>query len=112
MECIAFDLQSMLSKARIAWLNNVRMFKLSQNLALQLAIFVLFGTGLTVRAVGFLHVAGRDIVDEKGQKVLLRGVGLGNWMLPEGYMWLFGSAGDRPRKIENLVRELIGPDNA
>jgi endoglucanase len=43
---------------------------------------------------------------------MLRGVGLGNWMLPEGYMWKFGDGADRPRKIEKLVNDLIGPDNA
>jgi aryl-phospho-beta-D-glucosidase BglC (GH1 family) len=63
-------------------------------------------------ATGFLHTRGQDIVDEQGEKVLLRGVGLGNWLLPEGYMWKFGEKGDRPRKIEALVSELIGPENA
>lgn len=38
------------------------------------------------QAAGFLHTHGVDIVDENGQKVILRGVGLGNWLLPEGYM--------------------------
>jgi len=63
-------------------------------------------------AAGFLHTQGENIVDEHGQKILLRGVGLGNWMLPEGYMWRFGEQGDRPRKIEKIVTDLIGPDNA
>ena len=63
-------------------------------------------------ATGFLHTQGEDIVDEQGRKILLQGVGLGNWMLPEGYMWRFGREGDRPRKIEKIVADLIGPDNA
>jgi endoglucanase len=63
-------------------------------------------------AAGFLHTQGENIVDEHGLKILLRGVGLGNWMLPEGYMWRFGERGDRPRKIEKIVTDLIGPDNA
>ena len=60
----------------------------------------------------FLHTQGQDIVNENGDKILLRGVGLGNWMLPEGYMWKFGNEADRPRRIEKLVSDLIGPDNA
>lgn len=60
----------------------------------------------------FLHTQGQDIVNEKGDKIMLRGVGLGNWLLPEGYMWRFGNEADRPRKIEKLVSDLIGPDNA
>ena len=34
----------------------------------------------------FLKTQGQDIVNETGEKVYLKGVGLGNWMLPEGYM--------------------------
>jgi hypothetical protein len=59
----------------------------------------------------FLHTQGQDIVNEQGENILLRGVGLGNWMLPEGYMWKFGAQGDRPRKIEKLVSDLIGSEN-
>ena len=60
----------------------------------------------------FLRTRGQDIVDGSGHKVLLRGVGLGNWLLPEGYMWKFGPEGDRPRKIEKLVNDLIGDEKA
>lgn len=67
---------------------------------------------LTINASGFLHTGAQDIVDESGNKVLLRGVGLGNWMLPEGYMWKFGDQGDRPRKIEKVVSDLAGPEYA
>ena len=64
------------------------------------------------QAAGFLHTHSVDIVDETGQKVILRGVGLGNWLLPEGYMWRFGNGADRPRRIEQLVSDLIGPQPA
>ena len=60
----------------------------------------------------FLHTQGQNIVDGNGNKILLRGVGLGNWLLPEGYMWKFGQEGDRPRKIEKLIVELIGEEKA
>ncbi len=39
----------------------------------------------TGSALGFLRAQGHDIVTERGEKILLRGVGLGNWMLPEGW---------------------------
>ena len=61
---------------------------------------------------GFVHTKGYDMVDGHGNKVLLRGVGLGNWLLPEGYMWKFGKEGDRPRKIEKIVSDLIGEQKA
>ena len=67
---------------------------------------------LATNAAGFLHAKAQDIVDENGNKILLRGVGLGNWMLPEGYMWEFGDQADRPRKIEKVVSDLAGPEYA
>lgn len=60
----------------------------------------------------FLRTSGHDMVNEKGEKVFLKGVGLGNWMLPEGYMWRFGAEGDRPRRIERIVSDLIGKEAA
>lgn len=63
-------------------------------------------------SLSFLRTKGHDIVNEQGEKILLRGVGLGNWMLPEGYMWKFGPQGDRPRRIEKLVSDLTSPEYA
>src|SRR5690242_16711838 len=60
----------------------------------------------------FLHVDGQNILNERGEKIILRGVGLGNWLLPEGYMWKFGSQVDRPRRIERLVEDLLGKESA
>ena len=60
----------------------------------------------------FLRTQGQDIVDGYGNNILLQGIGLGNWLLPEGYMWKFGPEGDRPRKIEKIVKDLIGPAKA
>lgn len=52
-------------------------------------------------------------MDGPGDPLLLRGVGLGNWLLPEGYMWKFESPGPQsPREIEALVVDLVGPDLA
>lgn len=44
--------------------------------------------------------------------VLLRGFGLGGWLLPEGYMWQMEGEYDRPRRIERLIEELCGPEYA
>jgi endoglucanase len=62
---------------------------------------------------GFLHARDGRIVTGHGEPVLLRGVGLGNWLLPEGYMWRFESPGAQsPREIEALVADLVGPERA
>lgn len=57
--------------------------------------------------MGFLKAAGRDILLD-GKPILLRGVGLGGWLLPEGYMWKLYDACDRPRRMEALIKELCG----
>jgi endoglucanase len=58
----------------------------------------------------FLRASGQYMVNEKNDTILLKGVGLGNWLLPEGYMWHFGGSGDRPRKIEKIVEDLTSPE--
>ncbi|MNB85431.1 Endoglucanase precursor [compost metagenome] len=62
------------------------------------------------RVTGFLRAEGRTVVNGKGEEVLLTGWGLGNWLLPEGYMWTTdgNSRFDRPARIEAVIRELTG----
>lgn len=66
----------------------------------------------TPAARGFLKVSGTSIVDEAGNKVLLRGVNLGGWLLPEGYLMKFEGGFDRPRKINKLIIDLCGEEYA
>jgi hypothetical protein len=61
---------------------------------------------------GYLKADGRKLRNENGDEVLLRGVGFGSWLLPEGYMWRFPEQGDRPRRMERMIRELIGEEEA
>jgi len=39
----------------------------------------------------------------------LRGINLGNWFEPEGYMFLFEGGPQSPREIEAFFNELVGP---
>lgn len=61
---------------------------------------------------GFIKAEGKKLVNGEGQEILLRGVGLGSWLVPEGYMWRFPSQGDRPRRIEKMVKTLIGQEKS
>ncbi|WP_256762387.1 cellulase family glycosylhydrolase [Cohnella sp. WQ 127256] len=61
---------------------------------------------------GFLKAVGQKLINGEGREILLRGVGFGSWMLPEGYMWMFPNGGDRPRRIELMVKELVGEEKA
>lgn len=62
---------------------------------------------------GFVHADGGRLVDGQGRPLQLRGVGLGNWLLPEGYMWGFPRTGPQsPRQIEAFIVDLVGADAA
>lgn len=61
---------------------------------------------------GFVRAQDARLVDGSGRELLLRGMGLGNWMLPEGYMWKFGPGAESPREIEALTRRLLGAEQA
>jgi endoglucanase len=56
---------------------------------------------------GFLKVSGKHIVDHKGHEFIMRGMGLGGWMLQEPYMLqLSGSVmnqGDLRKKMSALI---------
>jgi endoglucanase len=46
------------------------------------------------------------------EPIVLRGFGLGGWLLPEGYMWKLYTKCDRPRRMEKLIIELCGSEYA
>ncbi len=59
----------------------------------------------------FVTTNGKQIVTPDGKPLILKGIGLGNWLLPEGYMFKFKSA-NSPRLINTVVNQLIGEDDA
>jgi hypothetical protein len=58
---------------------------------------------------GFLKVKDKLIVNEKGEKFILRGMGLGGWMLQEGYMFRLSNLGQQ-YKIREGIQELVGAE--
>lgn len=73
------------------------------------ALFLVLFLGETVNAEGYLRADGQAIVNEQGDKVILRGMGLGGWMLQEGYMLQLGNLGQQ-HVIKSKIAELIGPE--
>ncbi|UCH14377.1 MAG: cellulase family glycosylhydrolase [Bacteroidales bacterium] len=60
----------------------------------------------------FYTTKGKNIVDRKtGEAVILRGFGIGCWLLPEGYMWGIRKL-DRPWQFEEAIIDLIGEKDA
>jgi len=59
----------------------------------------------------FIGVKGKEIIGTDGKPMLLKGTNLGNWMIPEGYMFKFKDVSS-PRLINEAITEMIGPDEA
>lgn len=61
-------------------------------------------------AFSTLHASGRQIVNDAGEPVRLRGVNLGGWLVKEGYiLHLPGAALDAPSEIDRAIVDLAGP---
>jgi endoglucanase len=84
-----------------------------RNLALYLSI-TLFMISVAVVSNGqskFVTTRGKDFALPNGKPLLLKGINLGNWLLPEGYMFKFKAA-NSPRLIHTVINQLIGEDEA
>ena len=57
-----------------------------------------------------LKTDGQKIVNDKGENIQLRGLGLGGWMLQEGYMLKTADFAGPQFKIKEKIAELIGED--
>ena len=59
----------------------------------------------------FVATRGKEIITADGKPLLLKGINLGNWLLPEGYMFKFKTT-NSPRLIQAAIGELVGEDAA
>jgi aryl-phospho-beta-D-glucosidase BglC (GH1 family) len=59
----------------------------------------------------FITTKGKDIIGVDGKPFIMRGTNLGNWLVPEGYMFKFDKT-NSPRLISEAINELIGPGAA
>jgi len=59
-------------------------------------------------AQSFLQVDGKDIVTEDGNSYILRGMGLGGWMVQEGYMLQTASFANPQYQIKEKIKEVVG----
>lgn len=73
-----------------------------------LLLIILFALGIhNADSQGYLKTEGTQIVDEAGDEFILRGIGLGGWMLQEGYM--LKTSGPQ-HEIEAKIEDLVGPE--
>lgn len=73
-----------------------------------LCVLLLLPTlALAQQPLSYLRADGQYIVNAQGERVLLRGMGLGGWMLQEGYMLRLGNLGQQ-HVIRAKIEALIG----
>lgn len=74
-----------------------------------LSFFILLDLTSSSGQSRFVTSNGKNVVQANGKPLLLKGINLGNWLLPEGYMFKFKSA-NSPRLIATAINELVGED--
>lgn len=78
---------------------------------LTLLIFLIPFFSSALSAQGFLATNGQQIVNENGDTIILKGMGLGGWMLQEGYMLQTAGFANPQHQIREKIEELIGKED-
>lgn len=78
---------------------------------LMLIVVLVITTTVCLNGQGFLKAKGKEIVNGKGENVLLRGIGLGGWMLQEPYMLQLSKVAGTQTEIRSRIVDLIGKEN-
>lgn len=77
-------------------------------LILPMLIFSLVLTFAAHCQKNFVFTSGKNLMLPDGRPFIMRGTNLGNWLVPEGYMFKFSDV-NSPRMINQALTELIGP---
>lgn len=71
--------------------------------------------GLSLRAQSrsskFVSVSGKEFIAPGGKPIHLKGINVGNWLLPEGYMFEFKRT-NSPQRIYEAFNQLVGETEA
>lgn len=74
-------------------------------------LIISFILASTICANGILRSDDGKIVDADGTEIIFRGIGLGGWLVPEGYMFNMSGFANSPTEIKNKIIELVGEAN-
>ncbi len=76
--------------------------------AVLLASVLTLGSCRNETSIPFVRTDGTGFVTEDGVPFEIRGVNLGNWLNPEGYMFQFPKSASSPRTINDALCEAAG----
>ena len=79
-------------------------------IAFALSLYLIIA-GNIVDCQGFLRADGKRIINDNGENVLLKGIGLGGWMLQEPYMFQLSDVALNQTQIKKRISDLIGQKN-
>ncbi len=75
------------------------------------SIIIFLFIASSIFANGILRTDGTKIVDADGTEVIFKGIGLGGWLVPEGYMFNMSGFANSPTEIKNKIIGLVGEAN-
>src|SRR6266404_1561923 len=111
-ECSRGQLNSTVARYKPTSGDQLMVFRKRKIVVLIVALLLSFGANATCHAQAkFVTTRGKEFIAPGGRPLLLRGINLGNWLMPEGYMFKFKAA-NSPRLIQVVVNQLVGPDEA
>jgi len=89
----------------------MRWYRKRQPLCWVIFALILAPSTLSYGQSRFVTTRGREFISPDGKPLLLKGINLGNWLLPEGYMFKFKGT-NSPRLIQVAINELVGEEEA
>ncbi len=78
---------------------------------LLVALLLILGWFAPAAAQSLVRTEGKNFVAPDGTPLSIKGISLGNWLMPEGYMFKFEVA-KSPRQIYGAFDRLLGPERA
>ena len=78
---------------------------------LLLALLLFLGLAASARADTIVRIEGKNFIAPDGGTLNIKGINLGNWLMPEGYMFKFEVA-KSPRQIYGAFDRLLGTERA
>ncbi len=82
-----------------------------RTLSITLIFLLLCNPFISAQKNIYVKVRGTSLIEPSGEPILLRGINLGNWLVPEGYMFKFTHT-NSPQRINETFSQLLGPDGA
>jgi hypothetical protein len=69
------------------------------------------GGSASATPLDYVHADGAHLVEGHGDRFDVKGINLGNWLVPEGYMFKFQRA-RAPNEIASVIETLVGAEAA